>query len=88
MFHFSFYIANKSVGAKGFKATWTEVKGPMDQCPPEMFQCKYSRFCISKQLTCNGMHNCGRDEHGNLDQSDEQSCKFESSFQYFLIRPA
>ena len=80
MFNFSFYIANKSVGAKGFKATWTEVKGPMEQCPPEMFQCKYSRFCISKQLTCNGMHNCGRDEHGNLDQSDEQSCKFESSF--------
>ena len=73
-YNFRFYIADKSVGAKGFKATWTEVKdGPT--CPPEMFQCKYSRFCISKQLTCNGMHNCGQDDHGNRDQSDEQACK-------------
>jgi len=82
----SFYIANKSVGAKGFKATWTEVKdGKGQQCPADTFKCKYSEFCISKQLQCNGMHNCGRDEHGNLDQSDEQSCVKESEMNEYVV---
>ena len=74
-----FFLADKSVGAKGFKATWTEVKDlhRNQMCPPDMFRCQSSEFCISKQLTCNGMHNCGQDKFGNPDQSDEKQgfCK-------------
>ena len=75
--HYRFFIAEKSVGAKGFKATWTEVKDKGAPCPPEMFKCEHSRFCISPDLVCNGQHNCGQDEHGNKDQSDEKQafCK-------------
>ena len=42
-----------------------------------MFKCEHSRFCISPDLVCNGQHNCGQDEHGNKDQSDEKQafCK-------------
>ena len=70
-----FYIANKSVGAKGFKATWTEVKDSKDKvCPPDMFLCAKSKYCISNQLTCNGLHNCGLDPANKQypDLSDEE----------------
>ena len=71
-----FFLAEKSVGAKGFKATWTEIKvGAGCSSQPDMFQCQFSKFCIPIELTCNGMHNCGQDDHGNRDQSDEQACK-------------
>ena len=56
------------MGAKGFKAVWTEIKeGP--GC--KEFLCRASSFCIAKQLKCNGVNNCGQD-----DKSDENDCKF------------
>ena len=82
---FRFFLADKSVGAKGFKATWTEVKDdPL--CPPDMFQCEFSKYCISKQLTCNGIHNCGQSQDRILDQSDEKQafCKFHLGRQHIL----
>jgi hypothetical protein len=83
----SFFIAEKSVGAKGFKATWTEVKDKGAPCPPEMFKCEHSRFCISPDLVCNGQHNCGQDEHGNKDQSDEKQafCVQESEMNEYVV---
>lgn len=63
----SFISADKSVGAQGFRAIWTEVsEGP--DC--EQFTCVKSNFCISKKLMCNRMENCGAD-----DQSDEMNCE-------------
>ncbi|XP_023718957.1 bone morphogenetic protein 1 isoform X3 [Cryptotermes secundus] len=65
----SFISADKSVGAQGFRAIWTEVsEGP--DC--EQFTCVKSNFCISKKLMCNRMENCGAD-----DQSDEMNCIVE-----------
>lgn len=82
----SFFLADKSVGAKGFKAIWTEIKDD-DLCPPDMFKCEFSTFCISKQLTCNGIHNCGQDKHGNIDQSDEKQafCVKESEMNEYVV---
>lgn len=63
----SFISAEKSVGAQGFRAVWTEVsEGPY--C--EQFTCAKSSFCISMKLLCNRLENCGAD-----DQSDEVNCK-------------
>ncbi|XP_076057543.1 cubilin-like isoform X2 [Oratosquilla oratoria] len=62
----SFITADKSVGAKGFKAIWTEIKdGP--NC--DAFLCKKNNLCISIQQRCDGVHNCGDD-----DSSDEENC--------------
>ena len=67
---FRFFTADKAVGAKGFKAIWTEIKeGP--GC--KEFLCRGSSFCISKNLKCNGVNNCGQD-----DKSDESDCKLET----------
>ena len=85
MFYFivfpRFFLAEKSVGAKGFKATWTEIKvGAGCSSQPDMFQCQFSKFCIPIELTCNGMHNCGDYVEGSerpKDNSDEKQgfCK-------------
>ncbi|XP_021914332.1 cubilin isoform X4 [Zootermopsis nevadensis] len=65
----SFISAEKSVGAQGFRAVWTEVsEGPY--C--EQFTCAKSSFCISMKLICNRLDNCGAD-----DQSDEMNCSVE-----------
>lgn len=63
-----FFIAEKAVGAKGFKAIWTEIKDPMD-CS-KGFQCFTSKYCISEALKCNSIDNCGKN-----DRSDEVDCK-------------
>lgn len=63
----SFLVAAKAVGAKGFKAVWTEVRGiPMGgdaerHCQgPQGFLCRGdSRYCISEKLKCNNVNNCG-----------------------------
>lgn len=63
----SFISADKSVGAQGFRAVWTEVsEGP--NC--EQFTCAKSSYCISTKLLCNRLGNCGAD-----DQSDEMNCE-------------
>lgn len=76
----SFFVADKAVGAKGFKAIWTEVK-TNDSCR-DMFQCRDTKtnYCISKQLKCNGVVNCGES-----DKSDEVECVKETEVNEFMI---
>ncbi|KAI5755333.1 hypothetical protein M8J77_016053 [Diaphorina citri] len=66
----SFISAEKSVGAQGFKATWTEVSLPKNPC--NEFRCSKSKYCIPKKLQCNKRMNCGAD-----DDSDEKNCVVE-----------
>nr|CAD7402645.1 unnamed protein product [Timema cristinae] len=59
----SFISSDKSVGAQGFRAIWTEVsEGP--DC--DQFLCVKSNYCIADKLRCNSIANCGAD-----DRSDE-----------------
>lgn len=67
---FRFFIADKAVGAKGFKAIWTEIRDPRE-CGLNGYQCSTSKYCISDQLKCNGINNCGA-----TDKSDEMDCTF------------
>ena len=68
-----FFIADKAVGAKGFKAIWTEVKEKR-QCSEDEFRCTSTEFCISQSLKCNGINNCGV-AMGVMDKSDESECE-------------
>ena len=62
-----FLVAAKAVGAKGFKAVWTEIRGiPMGanaerHCRErDGFTCRgESGYCISRKLKCNNVNNCG-----------------------------
>ena len=65
-----FFFADKAVGAKGFKAIWTEFK---DTSNCQEFRCAKSQICISRTLRCNGINNCG-----HMDTSDEMNCVTES----------
>ena len=69
----SFFIADKAVGAKGFRAIWTEVKEKRN-CGDDEFRCRATEFCISKSLKCNGINNCGI-SMGVMDKSDETDCE-------------
>ncbi|XP_063244265.1 cubilin [Bacillus rossius redtenbacheri] len=63
----SFIVSDKSVGAQGFRAVWTEVsEGP--DC--DQFLCAESSYCIAETLRCNRVANCGGD-----DSSDEVNCE-------------
>ncbi|XP_042230627.1 cubilin-like isoform X3 [Homarus americanus] len=62
----AFLTADRAVGAKGFEGIWTEIQ---DSPKCEQFLCSKNNFCISKNLRCNGVPNCGV---GDL--SDEDSC--------------
>ena len=64
----SFLTAQKAVGAKGFKAIFTEIRDPGSTC--DQFRCASSAYCIQKDLHCNGIPNCG-----HFDNSDELNCK-------------
>ena len=72
-----FLIADKAVGAKGFKAIWTEIKEGSPNC--QEFSCYSSSFCISEKLKCNGVNNCGQN-----DKSDEIDCKKKNFFQILI----
>ncbi|XP_071744912.1 LOW QUALITY PROTEIN: cubilin [Lepeophtheirus salmonis] len=77
MLRISFFIADKAVGAKGFKAIWTEIKdGP--SC--DEFHCFSSSFCISSKLKCNGVKNCGHN-----DESDEIDCVIETEVNEYMV---
>lgn len=65
----SFVVADKSGNGTGFTATWTEVSETSGPCPG--FQCENSSYCISNQLRCNSVMNCGYD-----DVSDETNCEY------------
>ncbi|XP_066904535.1 cubilin isoform X2 [Halyomorpha halys] len=72
----SFISADKSVGAEGFKAVWTEFSDDA-QCE-NGFRCATSGFCIAKRLRCNRVANCGADDH-----SDELNCIVEVAMEWF-----
>ncbi|CAA9999332.1 unnamed protein product [Nesidiocoris tenuis] len=72
----SFISADKSVGAKGFKAVWTEVAESSENC--DEFRCAVSSFCIADKLRCNRVANCGAD-----DASDELNCIVEVAMEWF-----
>lgn len=61
-------VADKSGNGTGFTATWTEVLDNSGPCPG--FQCENSSYCISDQLRCNSVMNCG-----SYDLSDENNCE-------------
>ncbi|XP_042230641.1 cubilin-like isoform X10 [Homarus americanus] len=67
----AFLTADRAVGAKGFEGIWTEIQDNFLPSGPkcEQFLCSKNNFCISKNLRCNGVPNCGV---GDL--SDEDSC--------------
>jgi hypothetical protein len=83
MMRISFITADKAVGSGGFKATWTEIQDPSplpvpsssSSSPPaslpcdHKFKCIHNHYCISPQLKCNGINNCGK-----FDDSDEANC--------------
>jgi len=60
-------VTDKAVGSSGFEAIWTEIK---EEPNCDMMQCSKSGYCISKELKCNNVPNCGYD-----DVSDETNCK-------------
>ena len=68
----SFLTAQKAVGAKGFKAIFTEIRDPGSSC--DQFRCASSGYCIQKNLHCNSITNCG-----HFDQSDELDCECSHS---------
>ncbi|XP_024085153.1 cubilin isoform X2 [Cimex lectularius] len=72
----SFISADKSVGAKGFKAVWTEVADSGENC--DEFRCQQSSFCIADKLRCNRVANCGVN-----DTSDEINCITEVAMEIF-----
>ncbi|XP_059082755.1 cubilin-like isoform X2 [Tigriopus californicus] len=75
----SFFIADKAVGAKGFKAIWTEIRDPRE-CGLNGYECSTSKYCISDQLKCNGINNCGA-----TDKSDEMDCIKVTEVNEFMV---
>ena len=69
--YFSFITAQKAVGAKGFKASWTEISESSSSCDAKQFRCASNKHCIPLELKCNNINNCGKN-----DNSDELNCKF------------
>ncbi|XP_042885956.1 cubilin-like isoform X1 [Penaeus japonicus] len=67
----SFLTANRAVGSKGFEGIWTEIQDNFLPSGPkcEQFLCSTNNFCISKNLRCNNVPNCGAG-----DSSDEDNC--------------
>ncbi|XP_067137712.1 tolloid-like protein 2 isoform X3 [Centruroides vittatus] len=76
MIKISFVTADKAVGTGGFKVSWTEIKE--GEC--DMFQCKVNRYCISKEMQCNDLPNCGKN-----DSSDEANCLKPSGVNVYLV---
>lgn len=76
MYCFRFISADKSVGAQGFHAVWTEVQDDSD-C--NQFSCAKTSYCIADRLRCNSVANCGQD-----DTSDEQNCESLGVLVFFL----
>ncbi|KAL5009763.1 hypothetical protein ScPMuIL_012068, partial [Solemya velum] len=74
----SFLTASQALSMKGFNIAWTE-RHEGANCYG--FKCKKSGFCISSELKCNGLPNCGKG-----DTSDEvEACPKSSSIQILHI---
>lgn len=78
MLKITFITAQKAVGAKGFKASWTEIREPGSSC--DQFKCASSGYCVSSNLHCNAIKNCG-----NNDQSDEMNCTQKPEINIIMI---
>jgi len=76
----SFYLADKAVGAKGFKAIYTEVKDSSSCSGPHEFLCRTTGYCISRSLVCNHVRNCGAE-----DNSDEDDCLKETEVNELML---
>ena len=68
-----FLTAQKAVGAKGFRASFTEIRDPSASC--DQFRCASSGYCILPTLRCNAIPNCGHSDH-----SDEINCQFRPRY--------
>ncbi|KAK2715937.1 cubilin-like [Artemia franciscana] len=77
----AFSIADKAVGAPGFRAVWTEVES-IEEGYCSQFQCVVSRICLHKENLCDGLYNCGFN-----DTSDETyGCSGTRPFVIFLVQ--
>ncbi|XP_055889902.1 cubilin-like isoform X3 [Biomphalaria glabrata] len=77
-FKITFLSSSSSLGAKGFKISWTEVhtghsisEHSGGDCAG--FQCTTNKYCISPSLKCNKEPNCGQGD--NSDETAECSSK-------------
>ncbi|XP_012946236.1 cubilin [Aplysia californica] len=69
-FKISFLTSETSLGAKGFKISWTEIHvGPSATMECSGFKCRENKYCISPKLKCNGEPNCGKGD--NSDETAE-----------------
>ncbi|KAK3098908.1 hypothetical protein FSP39_024226 [Pinctada imbricata] len=86
-FNIEFLTSSRALGAKGFKIAWTELHNENSACSG--FRCKRTQYCISKELTCNGLPNCGKElESNEVDTSDENEsdgCPAAGEFQILHI---
>ncbi|KAK7084520.1 Domain first found in C1r, C1s, uEGF, and bone morphogenetic protein [Halocaridina rubra] len=73
----SFLTADRAVGSKGFEGIWTEIQ---DSPKCEQFLCSENNFCISKNLRCNGVPNCGVG-----DNSDERNCVKDTEVNVLML---
>jgi len=80
----SFYLADKAVGAKGFKAIYTEIKSGPSCTGANDFLCRSTGHCISRNLVCNHVSNCGVGDKMD-DNSDEQDCVKETEVNEFML---
>ncbi|BFZ25253.1 hypothetical protein BsWGS_28292 [Bradybaena similaris] len=85
-FKILFLSSPSSLGAKGFKLSWTEVyRGPAPSGHSDVecagFRCVVNKYCISSTLKCNNEPNCGKG-----DDSDETvECSRPSGIQILHI---
>ncbi|XP_044013661.1 dorsal-ventral patterning tolloid-like protein 1 isoform X2 [Aphidius gifuensis] len=78
----SFISSDKAVGQLGFRAVWTEVS-MTNECEPDEYHCDNSRYCISANLRCNKIDNCGPE-----DLSDEENCVIVVQSQSYAVPAA
>ncbi|XP_014770360.1 tolloid-like protein 2 isoform X3 [Octopus bimaculoides] len=77
----SFLSSSRSLGAKGFRLSWTEIRGS-GKC--DGFKCVNNGYCIAPQLKCNNLPNCGTKD--NSDESTEAAqCPATGSIQILHI---
>ncbi|XP_064103778.1 cubilin-like isoform X5 [Macrobrachium nipponense] len=78
----SFLTADRAVGSKGFEGIWTEIQDNFLPSGPkcEQFLCSENNFCISKNLRCNGVPNCGVG-----DNSDEKNCVKDTEVNVLML---
>ncbi|KAH3730549.1 cubilin-like isoform X2 [Dreissena polymorpha] len=58
-----FLTSANVLGFKGFQLTWTEIHVSVGACYG--FKCKVTGFCISMDLRCNGLPNCGAGDNSD-----------------------